>query len=116
VRDEHDVFVPAHELPLARGAAHDETADARRDLLLHQRIVHGEIHLAVGKVRGLDGSDQTRRLHLVHALGLGLHRAVGPSLGGDALRRGKKGGLLEQARREKVEREGGRPRRAQGAP
>ena len=86
VRDEHDVLVPAHELPLAGGPAHDETADASLDLLLHERVVRGEVHLAVGKVRGLESGDEARLLDLIHARGGGLHRAVGPRLGGDALR------------------------------
>lgn len=85
VGDEHDVLVPRHELALPGGAPHDQTLHAALDLLLHERVVRREVHLAVWQVRGLDGGDEARALDLVHARGRLLHAAVGPFLGGLAL-------------------------------
>lgn len=61
VRDEHDVLVPRHELPLAGGAANDEAVDARGDLDRDQGVVRGQVDLAICAVGRLDGGDESGR-------------------------------------------------------
>ena len=43
VRDEHDVLVPVHQLPLAGGAAHDQAVHAGLDLVVHKVVVPGQV-------------------------------------------------------------------------
>eukprot|EP00212_Chloropicon_laureae_P007648 CAMPEP_0197494824 /NCGR_PEP_ID=MMETSP1311-20131121/32534_1 /TAXON_ID=464262 /ORGANISM="Genus nov. species nov., Strain RCC856" /LENGTH=340 /DNA_ID=CAMNT_0043040267 /DNA_START=74 /DNA_END=1097 /DNA_ORIENTATION=+ len=70
VRDEHDVLVPRHELPLARRAADDDALNAVLDLLLQEGVVRREVEAPVLEVRGLEGRDQTRLLEVLHDLEL----------------------------------------------
>ena len=63
VRDEHDVLVPAHELPFPSRAPHDDALHAVADLLLQDAVVRGQVELAVGKVGRLHCCQETELLH-----------------------------------------------------
>jgi hypothetical protein len=68
VRNQHDVLVPRHELPFARGAANNDAPHAVFDLVIQQAIVGLQIELAVGQVGRLDGRDERRGLDVLALL------------------------------------------------
>ena len=55
--DEHDVFVPRHELPLSGGAPHNHALHAVLNLVVQESVVAVEVELAAARGSGRDGRE-----------------------------------------------------------